>query len=176
MKAPTAAPLTSASAIRASPTDSVERDLHLFHSSPCRDAGTGSVPNLPDDDFEGDPRMAGSAVDMGADEFHTHLYLTGETIPGGAVEGKIVGLPGTDPVGLFLGSGVLPDPVNTMWGAFHLQAPWFLFALNPLPADGVLILPATLPASVPAPYELPMQALVGLNPDSFTNLYLIEVK
>ena len=99
-----------------SPTDSAERDLHLFHTSPCRDAGINNVPNLPGDDFEGDPRIAGSAVDMGADEFHTHLYVTGDATPGGAIEGKVVGLPGTAPVGLFLGSGVLPDPVNTMWG------------------------------------------------------------
>jgi predicted outer membrane repeat protein len=159
-----------------SPTDSTGRDLHLFHTSPCRDAGTGSVTNLPAADFEGDPRIAGSAVDMGADEFHTHLYVTGDATPGGAIEAKIVGLPGTNPVGLFLGSGVLSTPLNTLWGQFHLLTPWFLVPLNPVPSDGVLLLPASLPSSVPAPYDLAMQALVGLGADSLTNVCLLEVR
>jgi len=46
-------------------------DLHLRPDSPCRDAGTNHLgsANLPAVDFEGDSRVVGSAVDIGADEF-----------------------------------------------------------------------------------------------------------
>jgi hypothetical protein len=64
----------------------------------------------------------------------------------------------------------------TVWGEFHLQAPWFLIPLVPIPANGVLVLPATIPGTPPAPYDLPMQALIGLDPDSLTNLYVLEVR
>ncbi|MHC4946514.1 MAG: right-handed parallel beta-helix repeat-containing protein [Planctomycetota bacterium] len=155
--------------------DSAGNDFHLTYSSPCRDTGNnGAV--LEFFDFEGDPRIAYGFVDMGADEFYTHLYCTGDFTPSGAIEGKLVGLPGTSPVGLFLGSGVLDPPLPTPWGSFHLQAPWLLIHLVPIPANGVLTLPATIPASPSAPYDLPMQALVGLNPDSLTNLFVLEVR
>lgn len=44
-------------------------DFHLEPDSPCINAGTNEAPNLPDTDFEGDPRIADEIVDMGADEF-----------------------------------------------------------------------------------------------------------
>jgi len=49
-------------------------DLHLQSSSPCIDVGTDTV-ELPDSDFEGDPRIfdgdfdGNAVVDIGADEF-----------------------------------------------------------------------------------------------------------
>jgi hypothetical protein len=36
--------------------------------------------------------------------------------------------------------------------------------------------PATIPLSPPAPYDIPMQGLVGLNSDSLTNVCLVEVR
>ena len=76
-------------------------DFHLTHQSPCRDAGDNSVATSLAD-FEGDPRMAwGGTVDIGADEFYTHLYYTGLASPGKEITGKLIGLPGTIPVGLF---------------------------------------------------------------------------
>jgi hypothetical protein len=100
----------------------------------------------------------------------------GEKTPGYNIQIKHVGLPGTSPVFLLFGSGVLDPPVPTMWGNFHLQPPWVTFPMMPIPANGVLAYPATIPATPPAPYDLPMQALIGLNPDSLTNLYVLEVR
>jgi predicted outer membrane repeat protein len=155
--------------------DEADGDFHLTYLSPCKDTGDNSVVTELFDP-EGDPRIAYGNVDMGSDEFYTHLYCMGDFTPGGAIEGKLVGLPGTAPVGLFFGSGVLDPPVPTAWGNFHLQAPWFMIPLIPIPGDGVLVLPATIPTTPPAPYDLPMQALIGLEPDSLSNLFVLEVR
>jgi predicted outer membrane repeat protein len=155
--------------------DTAAGDCHLTYPSPCRNAGDHSVANLPAKDFEGDPRIAHGTVDMGADEFHTHLYWTGDAAPGGAVEIKFVGLPGTAPVGLFLGSGVLDPPLPSMWGDWYLQFPIIGpldFGSIPSPS-GVLVFQAGIPGTPPAPYAIPMQALVG---PELTNLCVLEVQ
>ena len=46
----------------------VNGDYHLRSNSPCIDAATDLVPDLPLTDFEGDPRIINGAPDMGADE------------------------------------------------------------------------------------------------------------
>jgi hypothetical protein len=43
-------------------------DYHLLPGSPCIDAGTNDVQGLPEFDMDGDPKISGVAVDMGADE------------------------------------------------------------------------------------------------------------
>lgn len=53
-------------------------DYHLTAGSPCMDAGTTAVPEppgLPTTDFEGDPRIFGTAPDIGADEFGYWIHL-----------------------------------------------------------------------------------------------------
>jgi hypothetical protein len=148
-------------------------DFHIQFNSPCKDAGTNSATGMPGFDFEGDDRRAFGTADIGADEFALHLYNKGDRTPGGEIWAGLVGLPGSSPVGLFLGSGVLDPPLSTPWGNFHLMEPWLLIPLIPIPSTGVLVIPATLPMSPPAPYELPLQALIG---NELTNLSLLKVK
>ena|GEM_PF-3396170 len=67
-------------------------DLHLTFSSPCRDADDNtSLPLGLIEDFESDPRTAGGIVDIGADEFHAHLYAMGDFVPGGLIDVRITG-------------------------------------------------------------------------------------
>jgi len=105
--------------------DPAQDDLHLRYTSPCKDTGDSEASGLPSDDFEGDPRDAYGVVDMGADEFYTHLYVIGDVTPGGDIQGKFVGLPGSSPVGLFIGSSMMPTPIppaSRLRGAYpHLS-------------------------------------------------------
>jgi hypothetical protein len=155
--------------------DPAQHDFHITYTSPCKDTGLSTTSGLPDEDFEGDPRIAHGTVDMGADEFYTHLYVTGDATPGGNVEVKFVGIPGTVPVGFWLGAGVLDPPIPSIWGDWYLQFPIFgpvgLWAI-PSP-DGVLIYPGTIPRLPPAPYSIPMQALIG---QELTNPCLLDVR
>jgi hypothetical protein len=154
-------------------SDSANGDFHLTFPSPCKDAGdTLAVTELTD--FEGDPRVAYGTVDIGADEFYTHLYYTGNAAPGGNVEINFVGLPGTVPVGLCIGMGVLDPPIPSMWGDWYLKFPIIgpIVIPSPIPSTGVLIIPGTIPGTPPAPYSIPMQALVWAE---LSNLCVLEI-
>jgi len=148
-------------------------DLHLTYGSPCRDRGDATVVGAATD-FEGDPRVALGGVDLGADEFHRHLYLTGDATPGGAIRFELVDVPGTGPIGLFLAGSVLSPPLPTPWGLLHIQPPIVPIApLPPIPPDGHLRLPLTLPTVPPPPYDIPAQALLGA---ALSNLAVLEVR
>lgn len=152
-------------------------DCHLRYDSPCRNTGDNSAAGLMPDDFEGDPRIAYATIDLGYDEFYTHLYCTGNFTPGGAIKAEFVGLPNASPVGIFIGSGILDPPLHHKWGDFYLMAPWFLIPFGvAIPGTGVLEVPATIPTSPSAPYDIFLQALIGLNSGSLTNLCVVQVR
>jgi len=137
-------------------------DLHLSYGSPCRDGGNRMHAGIFDTDFEGDPRIHEKRVDIGADEFHRHLYFTGYSMPGSAVEIKIVGQPGTSEVTLCLGSGIQDPPRPTQFGDLFLLAPLLArIPLGPIPEEGLLVYPATIPDSFVLGEHYPFQALIG---------------
>lgn len=149
-------------------------DFHIPFDSPCRDAGNNATPGLSDFDFENDPRIFQGTVDMGADEFAPHFYCSGDFEPLGQIFGNFIGLPGTAPVGLFIGSGLLDPPFPHAWGDFHLQAPWIVILLPPIPANGILSIQSTVPGMPDPPYEVHMQALIGSK--TLVNPFTLEIK
>jgi hypothetical protein len=149
-------------------------DMHILRTSPCRDAGWNGAMGLPEQDFEGDPRQASGTADLGADEFHDRFYYCGDPYPGEEVIGRIVGEPGTAPVGFWLGSGLLKHLwYSPMFGFWYLAPPLiFSGVLAPIPADRVMDLPATVPATPAGPYELYLQAFIG---DEFSNPLILRI-
>lgn len=144
-------------------------DFHLYLDSPCMNTGNSSIPGLPEEDFEGDPRVAFGVVDMGADEFHIHLYHTGVTSPGGSAKIKITGWSLTAPVVLWVGSGLLDVPLHSTVGDWYLEFPViFTASLGSIPNNGVYVFPYLFSPGFPAPWDIPVQALCGYqltNPD-----------
>lgn len=154
-------------------------DLHLTWNSPCKDAGDDSIPSLPALDLEGDPRIALDSVDMGADEYHYHLYYSGNPTPGSTIEIKVVAYP-LARVFLYLGSGIHDPPYNTPHGDFWLEYPPLMeVMLGHAPTGGILFHSVTIPTQWNAGENHPLQALVGLwggAYSQFTNLLVISVE
>lgn len=150
-------------------------DLHLRFDSPCKDAGAGGGGY----DFEGDPRVVGSAIDMGADEFHPHLYHMGDVEPGFGVAIRVIGTPGTVPVILAWSDGIQDPPLSTTFGDLYLALPipW-RYDIGMIPTEGVLTFAGTVPTFFLPGTVQPIQALLGpLIPGSqLTNLHLLPVR
>lgn len=151
--------------------DVANDDYHLLHASPCRDAGNNSLVSDAFD-VELDPRIVDGVVDIGADEYHPHLYfLCSEVAPGAEATIKLVSAPNASPAILFIGNGILEPPQPTAWGEFYLKEPWYMVNLWPVPSNGLISFKTNLP-SIVAPFHIPLQALVG---SGLTNLCNIEV-
>jgi parallel beta-helix repeat protein len=61
--------------INADPLFVSDSDYHLTASSPCINSGDNDAPDLPATDKDGNPRIFGGTVDMGAYEFQTIAYI-----------------------------------------------------------------------------------------------------
>lgn len=154
-------------------------DFHILYKSGCRGKAYNSAPNLPVTDIDGDPHLSNSNkyVDIGADKFYTHLYIIGDATPGGYVELKFIGKSGGMPVWLFLGSGVLKDPIKTTWGEWWSDW-WLAFPISQvylglMPKEGVKVISGYLPFIPPGPYTVFMQGYIVLD---LTNLCLLSVR
>ncbi len=155
------------------------RDYHLTYDSPCRDSGLNSARNPRFEDFEGDPRLVGTAIDMGCDEFHEHLYYTGNVIPGSWGKVKVVGTPGTTPVELGLSSNQLDPPQATPFGDLWLQLPLDRRLFMPdINTNGISEFPVKIPDHWLPGESYYLQSLIGpLAPGSkLTNLLTLEVQ
>lgn len=153
--------------------DRAENDYHILYVSPCRGTGLNAT-TVGHTDIEGDPRITLSTVDMGADEFHHHLYCTGDFKPEGVITAHIIGPPGADPIVMFIGADLLDTPASSAWGEFYLEAPFVVFGpLGTISTLGIVNLPSALPVFPPTPYDIHLQTLVG---DKLTNLFTLEVR
>ena len=59
----------------------VNRDAHLGLGSPAIDAGDASAPNIPPTDLDGNPRIIGAGIDLGAYEFNNPTHIRGLEAP-----------------------------------------------------------------------------------------------
>lgn len=152
--------------------DAANNDFHLLFPSPCRNVGDNSVIGLSAKDFEGDPRIENGTVDMGADEFHRHLYCTGDFTPGGNMEVKIVGDPGLT-IWLYFATGVLNPPLPSPYGDWHLTGSMIGPIVSSTPQSGLRVIPFAIPVTVPSPLDVYMQSFVGPH---LSNLFVMGIR
>ena len=147
-------------------------DYHILSGSPCIDAGTHHS-LLGSTDFEGDPRIVAGLPDIGADEFHRHLYMTGDFVPSGAVDFKLIGEPWSKPAAFWFSADTLLVPLHSKLGDWYLKPPIFgPVDLGIMPTNGLWLLSSQLPA-IPGPYSVAFQGIVG---DGVTNAFLLNVE
>lgn len=140
------------------------RDYHLLAGSGGIDAGDNNAANLPAFDFEGDDRINNGTVDMGVDEHYSpYMYFTGLPKAGEDFELNLLGAPSAWPVTIYIGSGVLTNPIPTAFGDWYLEVPVKFVDLFPMPSNGFLSLQFTMPGNLTLPPGLgfPMQTLIG---------------
>jgi len=158
------------------------RDYHLTWESPCRDAGNNKVISSTFSfDFENDPRATaeGAMIDIGADEFHLHLYITGKLTPGQVVKLNIIGTPNMDPIRLIQSARIQNPPWKTEFGDLYVRRPFLAdWNLGPIPTDGLRVIESEIPDDIQPDSRIILQALVGgLKPDArLTNPLFIQIK
>lgn len=149
-------------------------DYHLRYDSPARDLGVATA-SSPPTDWEGDPRTSGPAPDAGPDEFHEHVYTTGNQTPGGLMHVKITGPPNAAVTWAYTPTPTLRSPplVIPGVGSLWLNPPLLINPAGTLPSTGVVIVPVPLPAALPTPLDIPIQALVG---STLTNPHIVRIR
>lgn len=154
--------------------DATRGDFHLRYDSPCRDRGR-QVTGLPAADFEGDPRAHGAGPDIGADEFHPHLYVTGDSRPGGIVHVKMIDRPGQPTLWAYsLHPALLSPPIPLPGlGQFYLNAPFFILSGGITTSLGIVMVPVPLHPALPKPIDFPLQALIGTR---LSNPFVVRVR
>ena len=138
---------------------------HLRADSPCVDGGNDRLVPISTTDFEGDPRVANGAVDIGADELYPHLYHTGDARPGNSIQIRFVGPPGQMVIWAFSTSGSLLEPplsIPGLQGGLRLEFPFFPIPIAVLPKEGFCSFPLEFAPWFPAPSAYATQAVVGL--------------
>jgi hypothetical protein len=141
--------------------DPLTNDFHLCVDSPCRNMGNILNTGLLALDFEGDPRHRQKKTDIGADEFHFHLYSVGKIVSGSPVPLHVTGLPGMSVI-LGIADGVNDAPFSTPYGNLYLEFPLTNSSfLGFIPAQGILKLPMQIPTQWQAGSNHYLQALVG---------------
>lgn len=154
--------------------DRVHGDYHLTATSVCRDVGKPSF--APTFDVEGDSRAIGSNRDLGADEFHPHLYgglPDGGHSPATAdVAVRAVGNPG-DTLLLFVSAALAPIPTPTAFGSFALASPVAdPLVLGTLDANGTIDVPFFGSAAFIG-IDVALQGFAG---GSLTNAIVLELQ
>jgi len=136
-------------------------DYHICWNSPLRDVGDNSAAGLPQTDCDGNPRVALTTTDIGADEYYYALYCVEDPIPGQLLKLKIIGYPNA-PAAIALGTGVLDPPVTTKHGDLYLPTPFANFwNYGKIGARGFWYLAYSIHPSHYQGEEFPFQALVG---------------
>lgn len=154
--------------------DPANNDFHLTWDSPCRNTGDNSAV-IELYDFEGDPRIHDGTVDMGADEFHLHLYQIGDVISGSSIDVKVVGPPSSR-TWILLGSGIQDPPQATWFGDLCLELPILKeWRLGLIPSNGVLSYPAKIPGWSSGKV-FPFQAKVFTDKWQLSNLMALTVE
>lgn len=149
-----------------------ECDLHVSAGSPCRDMGN------PDEclsitDWEGDRRIVNGKPDMGADEQWVHLYCQDDhAMSGDPLCTRVVG-PAHAPAILWVSMEVLSSPTKTPYGMWYLDGILVTIDLGKLSAKGAGGLDTHVPAGLPDPVVLYLQALVD---SELTNMLRILLR
>jgi len=151
------------------------RDFHLLAVSPCLDRGDRNAPGLPSLDFEGDPRIASASADIGADEFHPHLYGPDRATPGGMLRIRMIGPPNAPVLAGFSLASLLRSPPLYIpgFGYLLLSDPVQVFVPGNVPSSGLLSLPIKIPAGFPVPMDVAFQALIGFR---MSNVHTVKAR